>query len=596
MSPMTQDPYAPYLRQADDLFARGEIVKAGQIWQAILKQAPQHAEARGRLLQVKARLMAPQEPEPPAVSPVSAAAPAAEAPRAPAPIPVPTPALAPIAEAPVPPPPSVPSPPSEGVGVERLVIEACTLYDMGQVEDALRKWEQVLALDPGHRLARDYANGARRDLGLPALPVPEAPLPATPADAPDPEDIDKLLREAVQLYDIGLVEEAISKWERVLAAEPGRLDVKAYLRQAQAELGRPPEAPGEAAAPRPGPASRPGGPDPGLLDLKLRQAGHLLSLQRHEEAAFTYQQALALDPGNAQALQGLERCRPAAAVPVPVRPSAPVVALDPRGRIAMADPDRTLITEPQAVAPPASLVKAAPAPREGLPLPDRLRALADRLPWLRDPKRMAMVGGGVLVLILGLSVLHSYRRDQALKEAVQAARTAALAPVSQQAQAPDLTESPADIRKEAEAAVEVDPLRAYLRASTLVQRNPNDAAAAQLLEKAKAALPGGAVGATLAEYQKHLQDGDLDAAAQVMDALLRASPEDPDLRRRSARLELALCSAHAAQGKWSDAKLDLERGRALFPDDTSWQARLRLLDQVRDLPKDQRGNWISLLG
>ena len=50
---MTTDPYAPYLRQADDLFANGDIVKAGQIWQAILKQQPGHTTARERLLAVK---------------------------------------------------------------------------------------------------------------------------------------------------------------------------------------------------------------------------------------------------------------------------------------------------------------------------------------------------------------------------------------------------------------------------------------------------------------------------------------------------------------------------------------------------------------
>ena len=606
---MSPDPYAPYLRQADDLFSKGELVKAGQIWQAILKQAPQHVEARGRLLQVKQRLLAQQAE----ATPASGVA-VAEAEAAPAPMPAPHVAVAEAAPvppeatlpeaAPPPPGPSVPAPPpppapaSAGPGEMdpyRLLNEGCTLFDMGQVEDALRKWEQVLVLDPGHRLARDYANGARRDLGLPPLEAPAVVAPAGPGVAPDEEDIDKLLREAVQLYDIGLVEEAISKWERVLAAEPDRKDIQAYLHQAQVELGHRP--PAQAAPTAPTAA----GPDPGMLELKLRQADHLLSLQRHEEAAFTFQQALALDPGNARALDGLERCRPTPprppGRPAPEAPSRPALSLDPQGRIAMVeDPDRTLITEPSAVAPPASLVKAAPAPRQGLAVPDRVQSLAERLPWLREPRILAMIGGGALVLLLGGGLIHRYRRDQALKDAVQAARTAALAPVSQEAQAQDLSESPAAIREEAQSALDADPLRAYLRAATLVQRDPSDAAAARLLEQAKAALPGGAVGASLAEYQKHLQGGDLDAAARVMDGLLRAAPEDADLRARAGRLQLALCTAHAAQGKWDDATLDLQRGRALFPDDKGWQARLKLLDSVRTLPKPQRGNWIALLG
>lgn len=479
---------------------------------------------------------------------------------------------------------------------DRLVNEGCTLHDMGQVEDALRKWEQVLALAPDHQLAREYANGARRDLGLPPLEAPAASVAAEPGPAAEDEDIDKLLREAVQLYDIGLVEEAVAKWERVLALEPDRKDVRAYLNQARSELGHGPTATTSQA---PSPSSSLSGPDPGLLELRLRQAAHLLSLQRHEEAAFTYQQALALDPGNALARQGLERCRPGQpSAPQPPAPVAPSLTLDARGRIAMADPesDRTLVIEPKAVAPPASLVKAGSAPRSGLALPGRFQSLIESLPWLRDPKMLMAIGATGLVLILGLGILHRYRKDQNLKNAVQAARAAALAPLSQQAQAPDLTESVESIRQEAEAAMVVDPLRAYLRAATLVQRSPEDAAAAQLLEKARAALPGGAVGASLAEYQKHLRSGDLDAAARVMDALLRATPEDSDLRRRAGRLQLALCSAHAAQGKWDDATLDLERGRALFPTEKSWQARLKLLDRVRALPKAQQPDWIALLG
>ena len=60
---MTTDPYLPYLRQADELFAHGEIVKAGQIWQAILKQHPSHTEARVGLMAVKERLLALREAE-----------------------------------------------------------------------------------------------------------------------------------------------------------------------------------------------------------------------------------------------------------------------------------------------------------------------------------------------------------------------------------------------------------------------------------------------------------------------------------------------------------------------------------------------------
>jgi len=612
---MTPDPYAPYLRQADQLFAQGEVVKAGQIWQAILKQQPAHAESRERLLAVREHLLARQrEAErvavapPPAPRPEPAPAPAAPPPAPPPPPPAPVvateaaPAVRIALPVPTPVPTLVAAPvPAPAVEPDRLLIEGCTLYDMGQVPDALQKWEQVLALDPTHSLALGYANGARRELGLPPLQVS---VPAAPAEAPAPaaeEDVAKLLREAVQLYDMGLTEEAISKWEHVLALEPHREEIHAYLREARKELTQPgnqpppPPTPQQAAAPAPVAIQAPlpaANPDAEALALKLRQADHLLALQRHDEATFTYQQALQLAPGNREALAGLERCRrPQAA------PASPGIALDPQGRIAMVEEEPTLVvTDPGRVEPPASMTRTAPPPREGLALPARLQEASSSLPWLKEPKVWAMAGGGLLVLTVGLYALHTYRKDQELKEAVKAARLAALAPVIQQAQSPDLSETAAAILREGGDVLESDPVRAYLRAQAVLAQNPGDAAAAQLLEKARAALPaGGAAGATLAEFQKHLQAGDLDAAAKVMDALLRTQPDDPALRARAARLQLAFCEAHMGQAKWGEAAEDLRRGRALLPSDKSWQARLYLLERVKTMPKAQQAAWIPLL-
>ncbi|MFN7959427.1 MAG: tetratricopeptide repeat protein [Holophagaceae bacterium] len=609
---MTTDPYAPYLRQADDLFAQGEVIKAGQIWQAILKQQPTHPEARERLLAVKQRLLALREAEAaaqqtptpaPAPEPESAPEAAAEATAQvdpePPPTPEPVPAPAPVAQAD----PRSTSPeaalalaeaPRVAPGPldpERLLAEGCTLYDMGQLQDALKKWEQVLSLDPAHALARGYANGARRELGLGPLQAEPAPAPVATADHHADEDIDKLLREAVQLYDMGLTEEAITKWERILALEPERQEIAGYLRDARREVG---QATSAAAAPAP---ARSASAEPDQLDLKLRQAEHLLGLQRHEEAAFTFQQALSLDPGNARALQGLERCRKPAERPAPAtRPTAPVVTLDAQGRIAMADEDRSISGEPQGVEPPAALQLATPAPRVGPTLPDRLREATDQMPWLREPKVLAALGGGLLAVIVILALVHGYRKDQALKEEVRAARAAAVAPLAQQAQAPDLAETPAAIRQEAETALGTDPLRAYLRAEALLRLNPDDAAGAQLLEKARAGLPGGVSGASLPEFQKHLQNGDLEAARKVIDALLRAQPDSADLRERAGRLHLTLCFAHASQAKWDEAEEDLQRGRALFPGDKGWRARLKLLEKVKAMPKEQRPAWIALLG
>ena len=597
---MTPDPYAPHLRQADQLFAQGEVIKAGQIWQAILKQQPAHAEARERLVALRAHLVAQRE------------AAAAAAPPSPPPTPEPDPVAAAVPPAPTPAPPPVPAAPSMPAPVaapaaapvpasmepDRLVIEGCTLYDMGQVPDALQKWEQVLAIDPTHSLALGYANGARRELGLSALQGAATPAPTEESGPAAEEDVDKLLREAVQLYDMGLTEEAISKWEHVLVLEPHREEIHSYLRMARQELTLPgtstqtsTQTPAPPPPPKPNPAAT---PDQEALALKLRQAEHLLSLQRHDEAAFTYQQALQLAPGHPEVLAGLERCRrPQASMP----PMAHGIALDPRDPIGLVEEEATLILPDAAqVEPPASMTRTAAAPREGLSLPDRLQKASASLPWLREPKVWAMTGGGVLVLAVGLYALHTYRQDQELKEAVKAARLRAVAPVLQQAQSPDLSETPAAILREGESVLESDPLRAYFRAQTVLAQNPGDAAAAQLLEKARATLPGGVTGASLPEFQKHLQNGDLDAAAKVMDALLRAQPDDAALRSRAARLYLTFSGAHAGQAKWDEAAEDLRRGRALYPSDKSWQARLNLLERLKTLPKSQQAAWLPLLG
>jgi tetratricopeptide (TPR) repeat protein len=589
---MTADPFATYLRQAEDLHAQGQLVKAGQIWQAILKQQPSHQIARECLLRLKQQLLALREQEEAsaAAQPPAATTPVLEPPAAPEARAVP-PATKTDDPVPTEPPPSKAT---EASDPERLMAEGCTLYDMGQLPDALKKWEQVLTQNPAHLLARSYASGVRRELGLPPLEALVAPEVVIATHIAPEEDLDKLLREAVQLYDMGLVEDAISKWERVLVLEPQRKEVEDYLREARKELGQKLQSPT--------PASTESLSDAGGLELKLRQAEHLMALQRHEEAAFTFQQALSISPGHPGALAGLERCRkPTSSATAPPSLTTPraisTVDLDAQGRIAMAIvSEGTLGQEPKAVEPPASLREGKSPLRKGLDMPKGFGEVLERLPWLKEPRVLAGIGGTLLVLAVSLFLFRGHIRDQELQRAVKAAKAAALEPLNQQTQIHDLSETPEAIRQEAQAALDIDPLHAYLRAETLVARAPGDAAAAQLLEKARVGLPGGVAGASLAEFQKHLQNGDLEAAAKVVDALLRATPDDASIRVRAARLDLLLCNAHVGQGKWDAAYEDLRRGRALFPEDKSWQARIYLLERVKAMPKHQQPGWIPLLG
>lgn len=598
------DPYTPYLKQADELFAQGETLKAGQIWQAILKQQPGHAAAREGLLKVKAIL----ELQKAAAAPIAAVpAPAATPPTAPEPEPVPAPEPAPwtppVAEA------AVATLVHSDDEIERLLREGNTLYDMGQTEDALRKWELLLAGAPDHRLGRQYANGARKELGLPPLGEDEVPVPASaaPAAASAPalqdhgEDVDRILREAVQLYDMGLPEEAIGKWEKALELEPHRSEIRRYLEDARAEVAR------HAAAPTAPPTARPSAPTAPLptpstqVDLKVKQGEHLLSMQRFDEARFTFQQALDLDPTHGPAREGLRRAQAGEAP----RSAAFSTETNPGtlgGGITLVDyePPAPKTAEVPVATPPAALTKTLPPQREGLKVPSQLgglRAQLEAYPFLMDPKILGIAAGALLLTFGSCSFIQSQRKESARKDAVKAAHAAAIAAVAKEAEALDLVESLGDIKSEGEQALGIDPLRAYLRAEFLLKLAPGDAEGSQLLMKARAALPGGVTGATPTELQKHLQERNLDAAAKVLEALLREDPSNQELRQKGSRLHLALAQAFAQQEKWEDARLSLLRARALAPGDKAWQARLHMLEVVQSLPKGPRREaWLAFIG
>lgn len=590
---MTTDPYAPYLRQADEHFAAGEIVKAGQIWQAILKQVPAHAEARAGLLKVKQLLDAQKA--------------AAAAAVVPPPAPMPPPPPAPVAE---PAPAEAPAPEVSPELIDKLLREGCTLYDMGQVEDALLKWDKLLSLAPDHAMARDYANGARRELGLPLLqagerpaaPKEEAPQPASsPVAAAHGEDLDKLLREAVQLYDMGLPEEAIAKWERALELEPHRSDIRGYVDQARAELSRQAAAPTRPTA-APSAPTQPAVPmEDAQVAVKLRQAEHLMSLQRYEEAVFTYKQALDLVPGHPAALEGLRQAQAGAA---PATPSASTSAAASTG-FSLEHTVIEMAAEPEAgeapaAQPPSALTRTLPPQREGLKVPsslDKAKDALEHIPQLKDPRILGGIAGGLLLFIATCSFVQGKRTESRRLEAVKAATDTAVAQVSQEVQAVDLNEAPAAVKAEAQEALDAQPLLAYLRAEYLLKLAPGDGAAAQLFQKAQAGLAGGVAGASLAEAERHVQERNLDAAAKVFDALLRAEPGNADLRARDARVQLALAAALAGQEKWDDAKAHLLLGRALQPGDRTWALRLRMLDLAQGLPRGpQRESWLAFLG
>lgn len=626
------DPFEPYLKQADSLFAAGDIVKAGQIWQAILKREPGHEEARAGLYRVKAHFDAratqdglpASEPDlPPQASDRHTLTPAPpelntlleagcalydagllpkaiatwemalhqdpgnalargyidgarrklEAEAAPV---APILAFTPLAKA--------PEPEAEDVQ-DKLLRDGCTLFDMGQIEDALGKWERILAVDPGHALALAYVADARRELGLPPRgggPAPEPAPVAVPAalqaqPGPDTE-VDsraaQMVREGVQIYDMGMYAEAEQKWQEALALDPACRDAQGYLEMAARDRDQAP--PG--GTPRPEPARPAPPPPPDPLEAQLAAAENLLRNQRFEEAAFSFQRLLEAGAQDPRVLQGYQHARAFLTAQEPAPPPA-----------APAPPMPVAVSPPRAVSAPR-----APA-RGGLRPPRFLERL--RLPaWLGTPRNRIAAGAGILVLVLGVGLLRAHQRDLALREAVATAKANALAPVARNLQVAVLAETPKDIRAEAERSLADDPLTGYYRAQECLRLDPADAAAAQLLERARARMAATAPVGSAADLDKSMKAGDLESSRNALGDQLRANPDDPELKAKARIIYLALAQSLASAEKYAEARELLLQGRAMYPQDKTWQARLKLLEGIQGMAKADRARWIPLLG
>jgi predicted Zn-dependent protease len=137
---------------------------------------------------------------------------------------------------------------------------------------------------------------------------------------------------------------------------------------------------------------------------------------------------------------------------------------------------------------------------------------------------------------------------------------------------------------------------AYWRAQECLRLDPGNAAAAQLVDRAKTQMatlpPKGALG----DYESAVKAGDLESAEGILRGLLRLSPDDSDLKDRARTINLALAQTYALKERFGDARDCLTRGRAMYPQDKSWQGKLKLLDTIQGMAKGDRAAWIQLLG
>ena len=646
------DPFEQYLNRAASLFDLGDVVQAGQIWQAILKRNPDHKIARAGLYKVKvyfdaratqdgliplpvpagpesepdrvstakrmtlaamdaqaraeaaaeeaataqaAAIPPPAEPAPasdaqpevpsqPEPLPASPAEPVAASPAQAAPVaePVaaspaqPVPAPEPVAASPAQPVPA-PEPVAAGSAQpaaahqveanvappalervedpERMLRDGCTLYEMGELADALKKWERILASDPGHVLARAYANDARKDLGLPLLedgspvPVPvSVPEPAPPPPAPAPSSdeqttarVEVLVREGVQLYDMGMLEEAVGKWKRALEMAPGNSNATDYIAMAERDQ----QQAAAAAALKPVPRPNPPGARPGPVLLKVQREGGSPTPPMHSMVT---------------------------PVVIQQNPHPPLPA--------------SML--------PKAITDEASQGRYGLKIPPIVIKLTPE--WLKTPRNAAIAAAVGLVAIIILSILGQHYRETALKAAVLSAKADALKPVARQVDVAALGETPDAIRQEAEAALGEDPLLAYFRAKECLHLDSGDAKAMLILDKAKAGIAAHPLAGSREDLEKNLKNGELEEAGVNVRGLLCLTPDDPELMAKARIIALALAQFYATKERFGDARDCLCLVRAMYPQENIWQAKLKLLEAIQGLSKAERANWIPMLG
>jgi tetratricopeptide (TPR) repeat protein len=588
---VASDPFESYLKRADDLFESGDIVQAGQIWQAILKKRPEHEIARAGLYKVKLYFDARATQ-----GGLAGQKPTREAPEAQG------------------------APQPRDPEVTRLLEQGCTLYDAGHVEDALTRWVQVLAKEPDNVLAKGYIQGAQRTLGQPTpAAAPPAPVPA-PAHEVDAE---RLLRDGCTLFDMGQMEDALKKWEQILAHDPEHGLARAYAQDARKDLGLPPLEEGSRPVVSAAVAmsAAPEAPEDERLEHLIRDGVQLYDMGMSQEATEKWQQVLDLVPGHKEAEGYLTMVRrdlelAAARVPATKLVGVQPVATPPpsemsgrdfpglQSRMAKDSPaplelDRAeppMSVDPTPVTPPQALTSGTQKTRKGLNLPELLQSIS--LPsWMASTAFILGTISGLVILVIGSFYYLQHRKDKALQQTVADFKASAVSPVARNSEIASLQQTPEEVQKEAQSAIDDDPLLAYFRAKECLRLNPGDAASGQLLDRAKAMLAKeGAQPASIVDFEKQLRAGDLETADRIMTLLLSKNPDDQILKDRASRLFGAMIQAFASKERWTEAETHLRLGRAMSPEDRSWSVKLLLLARIQSLPRNERTPWIQLLG
>lgn len=541
---MEKKTLAEHLRQASDFFDSGYVVKAGQIWQAILKRDSSNGEARAGLLKVRDVLTSGPDAD------ISAAEPHT-----------------------LPPPEDLATPvPADEAG--HFLREGCSLYDSGALTEALAAWEKVLVIEPEHGLALSHVRGVRKELGLPILEIEKHAEPLMEADSkgsenegiltsePNQTEIDWFIDQGSHLYKIGKIAGAIHTWESALAIDPENVLTKGYLAMARAEL--------EAKSGKK--------PLPGSIE------------------ASPFRQSVSSVPPS--------ECRQSRPIPNKTPADLPInIASEPKSATKLSAPQ---VSDPQS-APghgqgsnalmPSVITKRAELTREGPSLSKKVKKVPI-LSRLLSPITLVVL----LLLTCGGGWLAFVNRDAILNAAQAAIKEEAIKSAHQSVKVVNLAITPEELKSQAKSALNSSPLRSYLLVQEVISRDPSDTTVAKLFEQAQQAMQSMATLPTQrqnADLNRLIASGNLEEAETLVETSLRQNPNNQRTRENLARVSLLLAREFAKQGKWESARSRLLMGAALFPKDLTWQARLKLLENLQTTPanlKEEQSQWYELLG
>ena len=500
--------------------------------------------------------------------------------------------------------------------------EASELFGSGEALKAGQIWRAILKKDPSNDEAKagllKVRDALSADAGT-ATPAPEPSLKATPGPAPEQsaaapapikppstpvtanEDIELCLREGCSLYDAGARCEALSAWEKVLAIDPGHSQALSFVRGVRKELGL---AMPDSAQPAPKAPPR-----PQLSKAQQEEAKAFIErgVQLYENGLFkdalgAWESALALDSANnlvkgyigmvQKDMEALSAAAPksspdeaiqAPTEPEPIEPDSrhPGVQAAPSAKVAQV---------------PSFITQRAETRRQGPELPKEIVNVP--MPsWFAKPLFLKITILVALLLAVGTVWIRTVRKDSLLRATQEAIRDEAIKSVRQSNRIENLTPTPTELKSQAQRAMNGNPLMAYLLAQEIINRDPSDTTAARLLDQANHAmavspLPRVSGG----DFSRLMAAGNLEDAGTLMEARLRQSPNDMKARENLARVSLLMARTLLEHEKWDSARSHLLMGAALFPNDPTWQARLKLLERLRSVPKDEQRRWIELLG